>query len=479
MLPLVETAHAGKATAAVAKKKQTDPGPVLAVVSLAQQRISVYGRAGLMAQSSVSTGMAGHRTPTGVFSIVQKNKFHRSNIYWNAPMPYMQRLTWSGVSLHAGVVPGYPASHGCIRLPHQFAVGFWRMSKIGTRVIVVPNDASVLSVEAPQLPVPRLAPAAPEETRHSEHVGTEMKTLVGLTSMVRTADAAAATSPPAARLLSPLERATSIRAVTATDALATAKSAKAAGGASALQAAAARSAVAARRASAAALATARSRREAAAKKIERATTPQMTVRAQQALATAEARLAEAEQADEAARAVEAAETAEAMAAANAAANAERASREATAALKAAERAIEPISILVSKKAGKIYIRQSWVPVYEAPVTFKDTGVAIGTHVYLAVAPEANEAALRWLAVSPAASAAPRKAAKERLALSAAAQRSNLARETAASALERFELPEEAQRFIADRLWTGASLIVSDEGISNETGTFTDFIVLTR
>ena len=98
-------AHVTSETAAEAKKKLATAGPVLAVVSLAKQRISVYGPAGLIGQSPVSTGMPGLRTPAGVFSVFQKHKFHRSNIYWNAPMPYMQRITWSGVTLHAGPFP--------------------------------------------------------------------------------------------------------------------------------------------------------------------------------------------------------------------------------------------------------------------------------------------------------------------------------------------------------------------------------------
>ena len=113
---------AGAAADAKEESVEAPPGPVLAVVSIAKQRIQVYGSTGLLAQSPVSTGMAGHRTPPGVFSILQRSRFHRSNIYSDAPMPYMQRLTWSGVALHAGVVPGYPASHGCIRLPHHVRV---------------------------------------------------------------------------------------------------------------------------------------------------------------------------------------------------------------------------------------------------------------------------------------------------------------------------------------------------------------------
>src|SRR6185437_7800247 len=154
-------------------------------------------------------------------------------------------------------------------------------------------------------------------------------------------------------------------------------------------------------------------------------------------------------------------------AASSASAAEQASREAAIALKAAERGTEPISILISKKTGRLYIRQSWAPIYEAPVAFKNPGQPIGTHVYLAVSEGSGEN-LRWLSVSLASSAQTRPR-----------NGSELVSETATSALDRFEIPQEAKQFIEERLWIGASLIVSDEGISNETGTFTDFIVLTR
>ena len=96
-------------------------GPLIIAVSIDKQKVRIYDAKGLFAESPVSTGMKGHSTPMGVFSIIQKHKFHHSNIYSGAPMPYMQRITWSGVAMHAGVLPGYPASHGCIRMPMAFA----------------------------------------------------------------------------------------------------------------------------------------------------------------------------------------------------------------------------------------------------------------------------------------------------------------------------------------------------------------------
>ena len=102
----------------------------------------VFDVNGLYAEAPISTGMPGHSTPMGVFSVIEKQRWHRSNIYSGAPMPYMQRITWSGVAMHEGVLPGYPASHGCIRMPGAFAIKLFAWSKRGARVIVVPGELS-------------------------------------------------------------------------------------------------------------------------------------------------------------------------------------------------------------------------------------------------------------------------------------------------------------------------------------------------
>ena len=88
----------------------------------------------------MSTGMPGHPTPQGVFSVIEKDRYHHSNIYSGAPMPFMQRITWGGVAMHAGVLPGYPASHGCIRMPKDFATKMWGWTKMGARVFVTPGE---------------------------------------------------------------------------------------------------------------------------------------------------------------------------------------------------------------------------------------------------------------------------------------------------------------------------------------------------
>ena len=118
------------------KAAETPRGPLLAVISIARQRLHLYDGKGLVAQSLVSTGMMGYGTPTGVFSVLQKRRYHESNIYSGAPMPFMQRLTWSGIALHAGVLPGFPASHGCIRLPAKFASKLYQVTGVGTPVLI-------------------------------------------------------------------------------------------------------------------------------------------------------------------------------------------------------------------------------------------------------------------------------------------------------------------------------------------------------
>jgi len=115
----------GRTQSELAKKAEpqvTPKGPLQIIISIADQQISLYDNGALIARSSVSTGVQGHPTPLGVFSVISKERWHRSNIYSGAPMPYMQRITWSGIALHAGVVPGHPASHGCIRLTNDFAI---------------------------------------------------------------------------------------------------------------------------------------------------------------------------------------------------------------------------------------------------------------------------------------------------------------------------------------------------------------------
>jgi lipoprotein-anchoring transpeptidase ErfK/SrfK len=125
--------------------ERAQAGPVEMVVSLAAQRIYVYRDSRLIAISTVSTGRPGHTTPTGRFPILQKKLINYSTLYDSAPMPHMQRLTWDGVALHAGRIPGVPASHGCIRLPAQFATLLYGITATGQTVHVVAGTPSAPS----------------------------------------------------------------------------------------------------------------------------------------------------------------------------------------------------------------------------------------------------------------------------------------------------------------------------------------------
>lgn len=140
-------------------------GPVLAVISLKVQRCYIYRNGVLIGVTTISTGKLGHQTPTGVFTVLQKQVHHKSNLYDSAPMPYMERLTWSGVAMHAGNLPGFPASHGCIRMPFAFAKLLYGTTARGMTVVITDSDD-----------VPRLAPTPDllrsETTTEAEDAGS-------------------------------------------------------------------------------------------------------------------------------------------------------------------------------------------------------------------------------------------------------------------------------------------------------------------
>ena len=136
-------------------------GPALLIVNLKSQRAVLYRNGVPIGASSVSTGRPGYRTPTGVFTILQKHVEHYSSTYDNAPMPYMQRLTWRGIALHAGQLPGYPASHGCIRLPIGFARLLYGATRLGMTVVITDRPALPRLAPAPDASEPGSAISAP------------------------------------------------------------------------------------------------------------------------------------------------------------------------------------------------------------------------------------------------------------------------------------------------------------------------------
>src|SRR5258707_5527376 len=138
--------------------------PIMAIVSLRNQRITVYDAKGWVLRAPVSSGQKGRETPAGIFSVIEKQAEHYSNLYDDAYMPHMQRITWSGIALHSCPLPGHPASHGCVRMPYDFARRLFGMSKLGMRVIVAPSDVAPFEIVHPALfspnPGARPVPAA-------------------------------------------------------------------------------------------------------------------------------------------------------------------------------------------------------------------------------------------------------------------------------------------------------------------------------
>src|ERR1051325_7913143 len=151
----------GKAALSDDKALPVPKGLLHVIVSIDKQRATLFADGIAVAQSRISSGTPDHPTPMGVFNILQKHRHHVSNLY-DAPMPYMQRITWSGSALHEGPLPGYPASHGCVRLPTEFAQLLWRTTKLGARVIITRDEAAPITIEHDHL---RFAKAGTDEIR--------------------------------------------------------------------------------------------------------------------------------------------------------------------------------------------------------------------------------------------------------------------------------------------------------------------------
>ena len=340
------------------KDQSQDPpkGPLEIIISIADQRISLYDNGALITRSSVSTGVQGHPTPLGVFSVISKQRWHRSNIYSAAPMPYMQRITWSGIALHAGVLPGYPASHGCIRLTNDFAIRLWHLTKRGTRVIIAHDDVRPIEIINPHLFVskPKVASGLPE---------SRAATATGNSNI-----AAAATYAPLTSNAETQE-ATNLRVPNSPPA---------------------------------------------------GVAPQKVV---------------------------------------------------------------PISVFVSRKLSKLFVRQGFTPLFDVPVKIQNPEEPLGTHVLTLMEFQNEGAAIRWTVVSmpeklPRMSGDSIKGRKAPAKQIMTTTPMSLPDKTNA-ALDRVEISQDVVERISELLTPGSSLIISDYGISDETGKDTDFIVVTH
>lgn len=443
---------------------------LLAVVSIAKQQITVHGPGGVIGQSPVSTGRRGKDTPTGVFTILQKNKHHVSNLY-DAAMPYMQRLTWSGIALHAGHLPGYPASHGCIRMPMSFAEKLWDMTKLGARVVVVPGGEQAREVAHAALPAPALLPLVADlqqPVRLAAREGDERND--------------AGPSAVEARLLNPVDRARATKERLAAEASAKLQEARLRAAAVAVKTREAAAASYAHRIAIRQASDWQARRDWLEKHMAVQRTPQAIALVGKQWADAETRLVQARDAEASARARDLAAAEEAKEAQQLAVLAKKESDAATIAARSAEKAAtgEPISVFVSRKTGRLQVRQGWQTLHDAPVSFKEGTAPLGTHVYVALEPVGRGDALRWISVSF--NGAPPFVQAQRGArppMAKPAPVTPVSSETAETVLEQFEMSPESRKFVSERLWTGATLIVSDQGPSHETGRDTDFVILTR
>jgi len=431
--------------------------PVLAVVSLGHQRVTVYDADGWIMRAPVSTGATGYETPAGIYSILQKKAEHFSNLYDDAAMPFMQRLTWSGIALHAGALPGYPASHGCVRMPTEFAERVFEATRLGMRVIVMRDDIGPADISHPVLFKPASGEPKAEAAAGPSVVAldTDARPVMPFRSLRTIAAAKAAEAEAAADRLEETRRA------------AVAKYREAAGANKALRIAV----------------NAKLRAESHLKEIERRLEASMEPAALAELETAKAKalatLSETQaQLDAVQTEVRPTQDAvvqmrqAALAAQKAKADAEEEARE-------ARRKIAPVSVFISRATQRLYVRQAREPLFESPVTIANPDAPLGTYVFTALAFTNEEADLRWSVVSMYggvhASQPQSKGQQRHGAPGADTRRTDIG--AAKSALERIAIPEEALERISAIVSPGSALIVSDEPLSRETGAATEFIVI--
>ncbi len=427
------------------------PEPLITIVSIADQQIDVYGPRGRISGSRISSGKAGHSTPTGVFSILQRNRHHESNLYSNAPMPFMQRLTWSGIALHEGHLPGYRASHGCIRLPRAFASSLWSMGRIGMRVVVSPTGVKPVGFAHPSLPSPLKAPQ-PQ-----------------VASLVRVATTSDGAGGGASRALSPFEAAELRLAMATAERAEATRAVKPAYDLATIKSQDAHEASAALKASARIVAEAEEHLELESMGMATVQTEvaeaAMLVRIRAAAAGVDA----AREAHEKLTRIEATTSAEAFAAARTARQSDQAAEAADDELALARRAMSPITVFVSRQTGQVHVRQGFHELHAAPVSIAEPDRPLGTHVFTAVE-EFGSAEMRWVVVS-----VPTNGGETSTRSSSSA---GLTRPSPSEALDRIDLPPDVRQLMSERLWPGASIIVSDFGLG-ETGPGTDFVITTR
>jgi hypothetical protein len=390
--------------------------PIMAIVSIKTQQVTFYDADGWIFRAPVSTGVTGRETPAGVFAVLEKDPDHHSSLYDDAWMPNMQRITWNGIALHGGPLPGYAASHGCVRMPYDFAEKTFDKTRIGMRVIISPNDAAPVEFSHPALFVPNAQALAAAPAR-AETLAREAA------EAARTADDAKKAAATAARETASL--AASLRKLGWLKTRADAELAF------------------------------------ADKALAAAKTDQTKAQAEEAKQKAATRAAELGTQFDTAKA-DATSKPDAAAAKDAAKAAQTRKADTAKAASQAKLALEPVSLYISRATQKLYVRRNthrqWPDggevfdsSIEVPVTIRDPDKRIGTHVFTAVA--RNDAGLRWTAVTIDNS------------------------DDAKNALDRITIPQDVLDGIAPTAVPRSSIIVSDEPLSPETNYRTEFVAV--
>jgi len=391
--------------------------PIMAIVSTKTQRVTLYDAEGWILRAPVSTGTTERETPAGVFAVVEKKRDHRSNMYDDAHMPHMQRITWNGIALHGGPLPGYAASHGCVRLPFGFAERLFDKTRIGMRVIIAPNDAAPVEISHPALLVPNKDALAAAPARAEPLMREAAEAVQAADEAARLAKTSTRESAALTAFLRKLEQASkraSAELASIDKALANAKTDQA-------------------------KARAEELKQKAAQRAADAATQFET-----ASASAKDKLAALAAAKDAAKAAEARKAAAVKAADD------------------ARLALEPVSIYISRATQKLYVRRpTRKPVrdggeyfdatIEVPVRISNPGKRIGTHVFTAMAK--SDSGLRWSVVTIDEG------------------------DDAKSALDRIAIPQDVLDRVAPTALPRSSIIISDEPLSAETNYRTEFVAV--
>ena len=461
-------------------------GPLEIFVSINQQKLHFYSAGVHILDEPVATGMPGHLSPLGVFSVIERDRYHHSNIYDNAPMPYMERITWSGVALHQGVGLGHQASHGCIRMPEDFAARLWRLPTMGMRVIIARPELKPTEFADPHLfvhkaPGPVAAAKPAVQTAQTTDPATKTDAVDPPASTPAAASPAAAT-PTASQQSSPAAK-PDADATTLAGPVAPVKDALVAGSVTTPPVA---TAAAQPNNAAASLADILKTAEANATKQSEPPAPAQTSTTETSAPSAAAPSSTPVPAEAAA-----ATPAGGITAPISLDDVPLPLAKPAQIAKGGDGG--PIAIFVSRKNGRIYVRQDFIPVFDAAVKIDRADQPIGTHVFTAISYLPDHSTFRWT-VTTLPGEPPRaeeqwkyvkdadgKRRRVRIGGHVAASAEPLpAPETPQEALARIEIPQDVIDQIQQLIVPGSSLVVSDEGLGPETDARgTDFIVLQR